>query len=109
MSNGNYMDSLRNLPVDNNQLSQNEKHSFNKIYPETKTGDDAFNAISSEIKDTLIAGLLFIGLSLPITNKCVDKIMGDGTSSVGKLAVKAIVFMAIFYIVKNLPYMKNNS
>jgi hypothetical protein len=47
------MDSLRNLPVDNNQLSQNEKHSFNKIYPETKTGDDAFNAIYSEKKDTL--------------------------------------------------------
>ena len=100
------MDSLKNLPVDNNQLPQNERNSFGKIYPDVKLDDKAVMAIGSEIKDTLVAGVLFVILTLPITSKCVDKIMGENGTTIGKIASKTAVFMVLFYIIKNLPYMK---
>ena len=104
----NYADSLKQLPMDNQQLNQSEVDVFNKIYkgdspPSGKK--DKFQMLNGEIQDSLIAGILFAIFSLPFVDKCIGKFMGESPNMV-KLLVKTVAFMIIFYIIKNIAYIK---
>ena len=107
----NATDSLRNLPVDDQQLLPEEKNTFNQIYTPSNENSNKnnFNTLSSELKDTALAGFLFIIFSLPLTDKLSKKILGEQSSTIVRLLAKTATFMVIFYIVKNLTYMKSKN
>ena len=105
-------DSLRALPVDGQQLSTDEHNTFNSIYPsenqhtQGKRDNKKLNPIASELMDTGIAGLLFVIFSIPSADKLIEKMTGEGTSTLVKILIKATAFMILLYIIKNLSYMK---
>ena len=109
------IDSLRALPVDGQQLTPEENTTFNNIYQHDKPGENTGNnnanakpesRLTNELMDTGIAGVLFIVFALPTADKLVEKMLGEGKSSFVKTIVKAVAFMILFYIIKNLSYMK---
>jgi len=99
-----HYDDIRSLPIDNTQASPTEVQLLNNIFNE-KTVTSPF---MSDLKWTLMGGVLFIILSLPIvinkiqsfTSKGKDK--KKGKFDISGIMIRAVIFMALFYFIKNI-------
>ena len=92
-------DNIDSLPTDKNKPSEGEIQLVNTLFKEQST----VQKILEGTKDILIIGLLFVGFSLPQMDDVVKKIIPSTQSSPYILLLtKAIIFMLVFFIVKNL-------
>lgn len=92
-------DSIDTLPVDKNTPSATELQLINTVFRE----QPMMQKLLDGTKDILVLGLLFIGFSLPQVDEAIQKVVPSTRSSPYiLLMVKAMLFMFIFFIIKNM-------
>ena len=92
-------DPIVQLPTDNTKLNQQEIEIVNSIFQKHGTQIDT---IVTELKDSIIAGLLFIVLSLPQVDKIIISFFPSlNESPIILTVVKAVIFIILFYFIKN--------
>lgn len=93
-------DPIQNLPTDPSPPSPSESQILDTLFKE-KQG--AVQKVLDGTKDILVAGLLFILFSLPQTDEYIRKFFPAlATSPYILLFCKALAFMLIFFIIKNM-------
>jgi hypothetical protein len=94
-------DNLSTLPVDDNPMSPIENHI--KILFENNKED--VGSITSEISDSLLAGILFVALSMDKPLEFMDNLVPSKLPVI-KYCVRLMVFAIVFFIIKNLAFAK---
>lgn len=93
-------DSLETLPVDQTEPTEAEKQLVNSLFKEKVS---TVNRFLNGIRDVLLLGLLFLLVCLPQTGEIIQKFCPSTCSSVYMLLlVRTLVFMLLYFIVKNL-------
>lgn len=93
-------DIIEQLPVDTSVPSHNEIRITDQLFQKKK---GIFDKILHNSKNIIILGGLFIILSLPFVDNFITKFITiTGTSQYILIAVKAILFMISYFIIKNL-------
>lgn len=94
-----YSDSIDALPTDKNAVSHSELQIVDTLFQHKP----AFDAILNGTKEVLLAGFLFVLLSIPQADDVIKKVFKSAsTSPYILLFVKAIIFMVLFFIIKNM-------
>jgi hypothetical protein len=94
-----HADSIESLPTDKNALSHSEMQIMDTLFQKKALFDTILNAT----KEVLIAGILFIILSLPQVDEQIKKFVpSTNTSPYILLGVKCLIFMVLFFVVKNM-------
>ena len=89
-------DKIRDLPVDNpDHKSRPEDLELVSTLFRNK---EHTSTLFKEFKDSLIGGLLFIILSLKVTDKFLE---GFCENTITRYIVKFCIFVILFYIIKN--------
>jgi uncharacterized integral membrane protein len=97
-------DPIIQLPTDNIQPNQQEIKIVNSLFQ--KHGND-IETIVNELKDSIIAGLLFIVLSLPQVDQIIKSFFPSlNESPIILTLVKAVIFIILFYFIKNYALSK---
>jgi hypothetical protein len=97
-------DPIIQLPTDNIQPNQQEIKIVNSLFQ--KHGND-IETIVNELKDSIIAGLLFIVLSLPQVDQIIKSFFPSlNESPIILTLVKALIFIILFYFIKNYSLSK---
>ena len=97
-------DLVDSLPVDRTPLRGDEVQVVNMLFNKNKkeTGK-----IVGEMKEALFGGVLFAILSLPQIDSLIKSLVTvANTSPIFLLGIKALLFAAVFYFVKNLYLVK---
>jgi hypothetical protein len=93
-------DNIANLPVDEGQVSPQEVHLVNTFFKENQS---KLQSIYSELKETIVAGVLFAIISLPPINGLIQTFVPiTEKSPYLLLGIKALLFMIVLYGIKNL-------
>ena len=93
-------DNIANLPVDEGQVSPQEAHLVNTFFKENHS---KLKSIYTELKETLVAGILFAILSLPPIDGLIQTFVPiTEKSPYLLLGIKAFLFMILLYGIKNL-------
>lgn len=88
---------LDTLPVEDIKLTSDEKSFIDTVI--TSTNNGKLNSIVSSMRHVLLAGVLFIIISLPQIISLLHKTIPFSSSSlIIELIVRAIIFMALFWI-----------
>ena len=91
---------LNNLPSDQTEPSVHEITIIDTLFKEKQT---TLNKFLFQTQDILIMGILFVLISLPQIDSFVGKLVPIASKSVyTMIGIKAIVFMTIFFVIKNL-------
>ena len=97
-------DPIIQLPTIGTQPNQQEIEIVNSLFQ--KHGND-IETIVSELKDSIIAGLIFIVLSLPQVDQLIKSFFPSiSESPIILTVVKAIIFIILFYFIKNYALSK---
>jgi hypothetical protein len=92
-------DRLDRLPVDEQTVSNNELQILDTLFKKEKGTLERF---LDGIRDILVVGLIFIIISLPQLNELIGKFFPTTLNSEYMLIfVKAIIFMVVYFVVKN--------
>ena len=89
-------DRIDNLPTDDTtQSSKSDIEMMSTLFK----NKEQVSKVTNELKDTIIAAVLFTILSI----KCVDKIIKSTgiQSDIYVFGIKLVIFMFLFYILKN--------
>lgn len=93
-------DSIDNLPTDKNAPTHSEIEIVDTLFKEKQT---TVQKLLEGTKDVLVLGFLFILFSLPQCDDIVYKFVPSAISSPYILVVvKAVAFMFIYFLIKNL-------
>lgn len=93
-----YADSIESLPTDKNSPSNVEIQIMDTLFQKKAIFDTVLNAT----QEVLIAGILYIILSLPQIDDYIKKfVVVANTSPYILLGVKCLIFMILFFVVKN--------
>ena len=96
----NLTDSISSLPVDNNPPVPDEIKILDTLFKENQ---NSFYLFFEGVKEVILAGLLFVLLSIPQTNEYIIRIFPfSQTSPINLLLVKTFLFMGLFFVLKNL-------
>lgn len=88
------MDSLENLPVDENvQTSPAEMKALNRYFGNKKTNKKVW----SEVKEVVIATVLFLVLSTPYFDTLLDYLPHTESPMV-KLGLKGLIYATLLYV-----------
>ena len=99
-------DPIVQLPTDNTQPNQEELTIVNSLF---KKHSNTIETVANEMKDSIIAGILFIVLSLPQVDELIKSLLTFTNSSPIILTiVKALIFIVLFYFIKNYALSKTN-
>jgi len=100
-------DNLIDLPTDKQPLRQEELLIVDKLF---NNHQSTFQKLLVEFKEPLILGILFIALSLPMTDSFIGLIIpGTKNSSIVLLVIKVLLFMTLYYVLKNFAFIKNKN
>ncbi len=95
-------DQIKNLPSDDEELSAKEKTIMDMLYP-----SDALKNLPQDtekawfhFKDVIIATLLFILLSLPASDKLLEKVVKTDNFYY-RIASKSLIFAVMFFFINN--------
>jgi len=95
----NMADPIVQLPTDNVEPNQAELEIVNTLF---KKHGNTIDTIVDEMKDCIIAGILFLILSLPQVDTMIASFVPSvGESKIILTVIKAIVFIILFYFIKN--------
>ena len=99
-------DALSVLPVDKNKPSEQEAQIVNNLFV---THRSTMDVIFAEAKDSLIIGLLFLILSLPVVDSLISRFIPFASKSVYILiAFKAVLLMSFYWIIKHFYLSRQN-
>ena len=107
----NLTDSISSLPVDNNPPVLKFSKIVSFEFPDEikildtlfKENQNSFYLFFEGVKEVILAGLLFVLLSIPQTNEYIIRIFPfSQTSPINLLLVKTFLFMGLFFVLKNL-------
>jgi hypothetical protein len=96
-------DDIKNLPTDNIPVSESDSQLVSQFFT-TKNGIK----VLSELTDVLLAGILFVILSLPQVSDLITKFVTYKSPYV-VLGIKVLVFMVTFYVLKNTGVLKKHA
>jgi len=97
-------DLIQNLPTDDSMVNSNELHIINNLF--TNEADN-INKILLEMRESILGGVLFGLLSLPQVDSIIQKFVPISRNSPTiLLCIKILLFIFIFYILKNLKSVK---
>lgn len=100
MKNFNY-DLIVDLPTDDNTLPS---------HSEIKIVDSLFQRnmekIFYDIKDSIVIGILFAILSLPMSSELLKKFFPSMNSTYMSILIRTMIFIIIYYIMKNIHLVK---
>lgn len=100
-----YGDLIDQLPSDQTVPSHNEIQIVDTLFKQKSTVD----TILVHVKDILIIGLLFVIFSLPQIDNLLQRfITVTQKSPYILIGIKALLFMAVYFLLKNL-YLARNS
>lgn len=98
-------DNIDSLPIDQNPPGNDEIHIIETLFKENGT---KVNIILEKCKDILLIGLLFILFSIPEINLLIQKYFpATATSEYILIFVKSILFMFVYFIIKNMYLVRN--
>jgi hypothetical protein len=93
-------DFIEQLPSDASVPSHNEIRLVDQFFQQKKS---LFDRILHQTKDILILGGLFIIFSLPFIDSLIQKFISvTATSPYILIGVKALLFVLVYFIIKNL-------
>lgn len=93
-------DYIEKLPTDKLEPNPNEVQIVNTLFKEKK---GVFDTILHDARDIILMGLLFIILNIPQINSLIFKFVPSAENSIYILiGIKTVLFMVIFYILKNI-------
>jgi len=93
-------DPIDQLPADTSVPSHNEIRIVDQLFQQKKS---IFDKILNQTKDIVVLGGLFIIFSLPFVDNLITKfISAAGTSPYILIGIKALLFVLIYFIIKNL-------
>lgn len=102
-----YGDIIERLPVDMSVPSHNEILITDQLFQKKK---GIFDKILQNTKNIIILGGLFIILSLPFVDNFITKFITiTGKSPYILVGVKALLFMFLYFIIKNLYLVRKNT
>lgn len=94
-----YADLIENLPTDKNTISQTEADIVNTLFKKKAMID----IVLSSSKEVLLAGILFVVISVPQIDEFVKKFIPIANNSQYILLfLKSLIFMILFFVIKNL-------
>lgn len=92
-------DLLAELPSDQNMPSNEEIHLVDSLFKRHK---GVIILMLDGMKDILIIGLLFLIFSLPQCDSLIKKFIPSTNNSIYiLLLIKTLIFMVIFFLIKN--------
>ena len=92
-------DPIAQLPADQSQPTNNELQIVNTLFAHHKP---EMNAVFAEVKDALIAGALFLVLSVPQVDALIIRIVpATGKSPYLLLGLKALILVALYWLIKH--------
>lgn len=93
-------DMIEQLPTDGTVPSHNELLITDKLFQQKKK---LFDRILSQTKDIIVLCGLFIIFSLPIVDDLIKKFVTiANTSQYILIGTKALLFIALYFVIKNL-------
>jgi hypothetical protein len=99
-------DPIVQLPTDNTQPNQDELTIVNSLF---KKHSNTIETVANEMKDSIITGILFIVLSLPQVDELIKSLLTfTNNSPIILTIVKALIFIVLFYFIKNYALSKIN-
>ena len=100
-------DDINQLPSDESVPSYNEVRIVDKFFQQKKS---IFDRILHQTKDIVILGALFIILSLPFVDNIIKKFVTiTATSPYILLGIKALIFVIVYFIIKNVYLVRKNT
>jgi hypothetical protein len=100
-------DMIQQLPSDMSVPSHNEIKIVDRLFQRKKS---MFDKIMGESTDIIVLSGLFVVFSLPfIDNLIIKFIPASGTSPYILIGVKALIFVLIYFIIKNIYLVRKNS
>ena len=103
-NNDNLIDNISTLPIDDTPPIQDELKILDTLFKENHS---SFYLFFESIKEVILAGLLFILLSIPQVDEYIFSFFPSSkTSKTHLLLVKTIIFMGLFFVLKNLYLIK---
>ena len=100
-------DDINQLPSDESVPSYNEVRIVDKFFQQKKS---IFDRILHQTKDIVILGALFIILSLPFVDNIIKKFVTITTTSPYiLLGIKALIFVIVYFIIKNVYLVRKNT
>jgi len=97
-------DEINRLPVDESVVTHNEASIIETLFKDNKK---TVKSVFQEMKESVVAGILFIILNLPPVDRLISLIIPSvGNSFYILLVIKAILFIIILYIVKNISLLR---
>jgi len=99
-------DPIIQLPTDNSLPNKEELTIVNTIF---KKHSNTISTVVNEMKDSIIAGIIFIILSLPQVDEFIKSLVTfTNNSPILLTLVKALIFIILFYFIKNYALSKIN-
>lgn len=93
-------DIIDQLPTDDTPISEDDLKLADTLFGKRNT--KFLDKIAGEFKDLFLAGFLFILLSIPYADKIISKIPIAAKSHTILLVIKALIFISLFWVIKNL-------
>ena len=92
-------DMIDQLPVDKTPPSYNEIRIVDTLF---KYHSTTMNSVFKECKDSLLIGILFVTFSLPHVDATISRVWPiTETSPYMMILAKAVIIMALFWLVKH--------
>lgn len=99
-------DNINKLPTDQNVPNQEELHTINTVFKENKKG---IKRMFGDMKDAILAGILFGIMSIPQVDNLIKSLISSANNSwIILIGIKIILFIIIFYVIKNFAFAKKN-
>jgi hypothetical protein len=97
-------DPIAQLPTDNSKPNHDELTVVNTLF---KNHKNTIETVANEMKDSVIAGILFIILSLPQVDDFIKSLLTfTNNSPILLTLIKALIFVLLFYLIKNYALSK---
>ena len=101
-------DNIASLPTDGNAATHPELQIVDYLF-EKDGSQKKVGGLISEFKSAIFASVLFVVLSLPITDTLLEKVISAANNAVIRMIIKAIIFMLVFYFVNNFWIIKKKA
>jgi hypothetical protein len=100
-------DLIKNLPIDEEELTLKEKTILDTIYPIQNIPKDT-EKVWFHFKDIIIATILFFIINLPVSEKLLEKVVK--TENVYyRVIYKSLTFALLFFLINNFYLSRKNT
>ena len=98
-------DSIKSLPTNTDIINDLDLQIVNNIFGNNKNIKEN---VLNEAKDLIIISILFIILSLPQTDKILQKYLPITNNYIYNILLKTILFVLFYWLIKNFYFLRKN-